>query len=100
MNKNNLQEELNKGILPIKCDDREIYKKFKNTKFKNNYSVTTDIETVKNSNIILVSINFDFREREINAFKKLRHFFKKIGSLIKKKHFNYSRNNFAPWNYR
>ena len=79
-----LAQQINNGELPIKSEDKKIYKKFVNTRVKKNFSVTTDLNVIKNSNIIIISINFDFKIKNINSFKVLKKFFARIGSLIKK----------------
>ena len=62
---------LNKNILPFKTEDQTLKKKFYQAK-KRNFFASTDFSNVKNSDVIVVSINADFKnDSTIKNIKKL-----------------------------
>lgn len=80
----NLKKAINNGFLPIKCNDRKIYQKFKNVKKIGNFHLSTDLEEIKNSEVIIVSINFEIDIKNRYPFYELKMFFNKLAKLISK----------------
>ena len=71
---NSLKEKVNSGKFPIKCDDKKIHKKFKQSINNKNFYISTNFEDIKNSNVIIISISFEIHEKKKISF----HFFKKF----------------------
>ena len=69
-------------MLPFNSDDKELKNKFKNC-INKNYKIFLDIDRIKNSEVILVSVGFDFSKK--NGIMNLKKLFISISKKIKKK---------------
>jgi len=80
-----LQKKINSGNLPFKCEDNDIYKKF-NQSFKNrNLYISTDLNDIKKSKIVIVSVGFDLNSKKKNSFNSLKNLFIDLAKKIEKK---------------
>ncbi len=77
-----IKKKLDSGLLPFNSDDKELKNKFKNC-INKNYKIFLDIDRIKNSEIILVSVGFDFSKK--NGIMNLKKLFISISKKIKKK---------------
>ncbi len=80
----NLKMAINNGSLPIKCNDRKIYQKFKKVKKVGNFHLSTELKDIKNSKVIIVSINFEINIKNRYPFYELKMFFNALAKLISK----------------
>ena len=74
--------QIRNGILPIKSNDKELNAQFKNIHRNNKIKISTNIEDIKESDIIVISIGFDFSKK--NSIKNVNKLFSSIGSNLKK----------------
>ena len=81
---NSLKEKVNSGKFPIKCDDKKIHKKFKQSINNKNFYISTDFEDIKNSNVIIISISFEIDEKKKYPFTFLKNLFTKLSKKINK----------------
>ncbi len=73
--------DFKKGLVDKKM--LSLLKKIKNNK---NLFFSNDISSIKNSDTIIVSVNFDFKRKKINkSFNNLKNLFAKIANNINKK---------------
>ena len=80
-----LQKKINSGILPIKCEDKNIYKKFNQSLKNKNLYISTDLNDIKKSKIIIVSVAFDLKPKKNNSFNSLKNLFIDLAQKIEKK---------------
>ena len=68
--------------MPISSNDLNLKKKFKKICNKNLIKINNDFKEIKNMDVIIVSINFDYKKKKI--FKNLESLIKNIFSRVKK----------------
>ena len=68
-----------------KLTDRKLKKIISNLQKNNNFTISNDFENLKNSKVVVVSINFDFKTNSIrNSYLALKNLFEKISLNINK----------------
>jgi UDP-N-acetyl-D-glucosamine dehydrogenase len=71
---NEICKKMNKGIPPFDCLDKNLLKNFIKIKKQKNFVATTDLNTLNDSKIIIVSIGLNILKnnlKELNNFKSL-----------------------------
>mgnify|MGYP001434425407 CR=1 FL=1 len=67
-------------------EDKNLNKIFKNTISKNKINFSNKIKDVSKSDIIIISVNFDFKNKNSSIkFKELKNLFQQLGKVLKKK---------------
>ena len=79
---NYLKELINNKLLPFDTNDNKLKKKFIEAINNRKYSVSTNLSEIKDSNIIIVSINADFKNS--NTIKNIQNLFKSISNFMNK----------------
>lgn len=79
---NIIKDKINKGILPFDNNDKKLKFKFKKA-IKKNYSVTTNINDIIDSNVVIISINFDFKNK--NTIINIKKIFQELVKIIDNK---------------
>ena len=75
-----LIDKVNSNIFPHESSDKQVKNLLKKIKKNNNLKATDDIKYFSKADIIIISINFDFRNRNFNDFK-LKAFKKSISEI-------------------
>ena len=65
---------LNNGIFPLVADDPKIEEFFLNTIKKNNFIATTETESYKFADIVIVDINLDVEKNNDHCWYKTRNY--------------------------
>ncbi len=79
---NNLKRLINNKLIPFDTNDKKLKKKFVEAINSGKYSVSTNLSEIKNSNVIIVSINADFKN--FNTIKNIQNLFKSISNFTNK----------------
>ena len=88
----NISQSLNNGIFPFKVNDKILINKAKLLKNRANFFASNNIEDIKDSKIIICSINFDIKEQNeklitnsdnyLNAIDKIAKYINPNATLI------------------
>ena len=90
-----IKDIIEKNLLPFKSKDKELLKKFKKARKLKRYKISLNLDSIKNCNIIIVSVGFDFTKK--NSIKNLKKLFLDISKKIKKKNFINFRDHSSTW---
>ncbi|MBI29379.1 MAG: hypothetical protein CMI95_05770 [Pelagibacteraceae bacterium] len=80
-----IKEKYSKSISWIKSEDKKFKNLFIKAKKRKESYISNNLEGVKKSNIIIVSVNFEFKDNKRNSFKDLINLSDKLSKKINKK---------------
>ena len=79
---NIIKNKINNAKIPFDSNDKKLKFYFKKAIRKKKYIVKTDLNEAKNSNVIIVSINFDFKSK--NTILNIKKIFYQLLNIISK----------------
>ena len=84
----NIKKLIDKKKSFFNTNDNKFNKLFNKTINSSKCEIRTDLENIKNADIIIISINFEIK-KNIKDFNILKQLIRNIGNTIKKKNFNF-----------
>jgi len=80
---NEICRKMNSGIFPFHCTDKFLLKKFNKIHKQKNFTATTNIDKIKDAEIIIVSIGLNILKNSSKELKNFKKLFKDIAVRMK-----------------